>query len=156
MGKHGMERKIINKKVLLIIALIILIILACFLAFKNKDSIFKSNNAEKTYTIKNKTLEGDKLVLKSNSDKGRYIEFYFEDDKLSKLKIYEQFEDKDKYEEKKEQYSAFDIYKIIKKNDKQLILEVEKTDLEDDEGLSYEEIYNKYVNKIIGAYSVIE
>ena len=156
MGKHSMERKKPNKKIFLVFILIILIGLGSYFVYKNNDSIFKSSGGDKTYTIKAKTVEGEKLVLKSNSDKGRYIEFFFENDKLSKLKIYQQFEDKDKYEEKKEEYSSYDIYKITKKSDRELILEVEKTDLEDDTNLSYEEIYDKYVNKIIGAYEVKE
>ena len=155
-GKHSVEQKGINKKVLLVLVLIIIIGLGSFFVYKYKDSIFKSSGNVKTYTIKPKTIEGEKLVLKSNSGDSRYIEFFFENNKLEKLKIYEQFEDEAKYEERKEEYSSYDIYKITKKNDKKFILEVEKTDLEEDEGLSYEEIYDKYVNKIVGAYEVKE
>lgn len=156
MGKHSVEQKGINKKVLLVLVLIIIIGLGSFFAYKYKDSIFRSSGEEKTYTIRPKTKEGEKLVLKSNADKGRYIEFFFENDKVTKIKIFEQFEDEAKYEERKEEYSSYDIYKITKKNNKKLILEVEKTDLEEDEGLSYEEVYDKYVNKIVGAYEVKE
>ena len=154
-GKHSMERKKSNKKAWLILLLIIIIGFGGYLFYTNKDTVI-DNNKEKTYTIKPKTIEGEKLVIKSNSEDNRYIEFFFENNVLSKLKIYEQFEDKDKYEENKEQYSSYNIYKIVKSNNKKLILEVEKTDLEDDKGLNYEEIYDKYVNKIIGAYEVIE
>ena len=154
-GKHSMERKKSNKKAWLILLLIIIIGFGGYLFYTNKDTVI-DNNKEKTYTIKPKTIEGEKLVIKSNSEDNRYIEFFFENNVLSKLKIYEQFEDKGKYEENKAQYSSYNIYKIVKSNNKKLILEVEKTDLEDDKGLNYEEVYDKYVNKIIGAYEVIE
>ena len=153
MGKHSMERKKTNIKVILVLLLIFLIGIGIYIFYNNKNLIFKSNEV-KTYTIASKTEQGEKLVLKSNSGDSRYIEFFFENNVLSKLKIYEQFYDENKYEEKKKQYSSFDIYKITKKDDKKLILEVEKTDLEDDANLTYEEIYDKYVNKIIGAYEV--
>ena len=155
MGKHSTEKKKPNKKVIILtIILIVIIGIGSFFIYQYRDLIFQNNGKERTYTIRSKTIEGEKLVLKSNSGDSRYVEFFFENNKLSKLKIYEQFEDEDKYEEKKEEYSSYDIYRITKKRDKKLILEVEKTDLEEDEGLTYDEIYDKYVNKIIGAYEV--
>ena len=72
-GKHGVEGKGINKKVLLVLVLIIIIGLGSFFAYKYKDSIFRGIGREKLYTIRAKTVEGKKLVLKSNADKGRYI-----------------------------------------------------------------------------------
>ena len=155
-GKHSMENNKSNKRILLVLLIIILIGLGAFFGYKNKDSIFKIIGKEKVYEIKEKTIEGEKLVLKSNSGDSRFIEFLFEDGKLTKLKIFEKFDDKAKYKEKKEQYSQQDIYKITKAKDRKLILEVEKSDLEEDEGLTYDEIYEKYVNQIIGAYEVKE
>ena len=154
-GKHSMENNKSNKRILLVLLIIILIGLGAFFGYKNKDSIFKEKQ-EKVYEIKEQTVEGEKLVLKSNSGDSRFIEFLFEDGKLTKLKIFEKFEDKAKYEEKKQQYSQQDIYNITKAKDRKLILEVEKSDLEEDEGLTYDEIYEKYVNQIIGAYEVKE
>ena len=158
MGKHSIEKTEKNKKILKILIILIILVLVCigiYFIIRNKDLIIK-NNSIGNYTVKTKTIENEKLVLKSNADYNRYIEFIFENKVISKLRIYEQFENKDEYEEKKSEYEAQDIFKIIYKNDKKQILEIQKLDLGTDEGLTYEEIYDKYINQIIGSYEVVE
>ena len=154
MGKHSVEKKKSNKKVYIFLLLIIIIaILLAYFISKNKTKT--ENGIINSYTIQSKTVEGEKLVLKSNSDYCRYVEFIFSDDILDKVKVYKQFTEKDKYEESKQDYEALKSVKLVKYDDKNLILEVEKLDLGTDEGKTYEQIYDTYVVQIIGEYNVV-
>lgn len=155
MGKHSIEKKKreINKKSLIIICIIIILIVVSILIIQNKD-IFR---IQKDKSIKNsKTVEGEKLVLRSKLDYNRIIEYTFENNILKTIKIYEQYEDYEKYEEKKKTYNLIEDINLLKADDKNLSIEIEKKKLGEDEGLSYEEIYNKYLNQLIDIYIIIK
>lgn len=158
MGKHSVEKKEINKKPFIIITCIVLIILGIYFLVRNfqNKNIINVNTNEATYEVSVKTIPGEKLVLKGKADFSRYVEFVFNDNILSGEKIYEQFNNKYKYEVKKENYESQKAFKLLNSDNTKLILETEKTDLGDDAGLSYEEIYNKYVVQIVGEYEVVE
>lgn len=155
MGKHSEEKKKINKKVIIVIMILCVIILAVIVGFlvKNKNWF----NAKSNTSIENiKTIENERLVLKNNSDYNKIIEFDFEDNKVKTIKIYEQFEEKEKYEEKKNTYKITQDINLIEANDKKLSIEIERKNLGSDEGLSYEQVYDKYINQLIDIYTVIK
>ena len=94
MGKHSEGKKKINKKVLIIILCVIILAVIAGLLIQNKNWF----NAKSNTSIKNaKTVENERLVLKNNSEYNKIIEFNFEDNKVKTIKIYEQFEEKEKY-----------------------------------------------------------
>ena len=49
-----------------------------------------------------------------------------------------------------------DSIEIINTNEKELSIEIEKKDLGSETGKTYEEIYDKYLVQIIGAYQIIK
>lgn len=152
MGKHSIkrEKENFNKKRLLIILVLIILIVAGVFIIQN---FFKTKN--NTLVGNLKTIEGEKLVLKSNSDYNKIIEYIFDNDKLKTVKIYEQFEKEDKYKEKKDAYNLANDINVIKTDDKDLLIEIEKKDLGTDEGLSYEQLYDKYIVRLIDIYTVV-
>ena len=158
MGKHSAEKTGMNKKPFIVIICIVLIILGIYYLIQNfqNKNIGNAKTNESTYEVSVKTIPGEKLVLKGKADFSRYVEFVFNDNILSGEKIYEQFKDKLKYEVKKENYESQNAFKLLNSDNTKLILEIEKTDLGDDAGLNYEEIYNKYVVQIVGEYEVVE
>ena len=98
MGKHSEEKKGINKKwLIIIIAVIILVavgITATILIIKYRPNFDNQN----TTSIKDeKTVEQEKLVLRSNLDYNKIIEYIFENNIVKTTKIYEQFEQKETY-----------------------------------------------------------
>lgn len=158
MGKHSIEKE--KKKINFkreIIAILIIIALVFGINF-----ILSHRNLQKdqtdTYTeIKNlKTIEGKRLVIKSNSEYNKIIEYIFEKDVLKTVKIYEQFEKREEFDQKKNNYEITDSIEIININEKELSIEIEKKDLGSETGKTYEEIYDKYLVQIIGAYQVIK
>lgn len=158
MGKHSIEKE--KKKINFkreIIAILIIIALVFGINF-----ILSHRNLQKdqtdTYTeIKNlKTIEGKRLVIKSNSEYNKIIEYIFEKDVLKTVKIYEQFEKREEFDQKKNNYEITDSIEIINTNEKELSIEIEKKDLGSETGKTYEEIYDKYLVQIIGAYQVIK
>ena len=70
--------------------------------------------------------------------------------------MYEQFEEKEEFEQKKSNYSMVDNIEIINTNEEELSIEIEKKDFGSDTGKTYEEIYDKYLVQIIGAYQIIQ
>lgn len=153
MGKHSEGKKKINKKVLIIILCVIILAVIAGLLIQNKNWF----NAKSNTSIENiKTIENERLVLKNNSDYNKIIEFDFEDNKVKTIKIYEQFEEKEKYEEKKNTYKIAQDINLIEANDKNLSIEIERKDLGADEGLLYEQVYDKYINQLIDIYTVIK
>ena len=158
MGKHSIEKE--KKKINFkreIIAILIIIALVFGINF-----ILSHRNLQKdqtdTYTeIKNlKTIEGKRLVIKSNSEYNKIIEYIFEKDLLKTVKIYEQFEKREEFDQKKNNYEITDSIEIININEKELSIEIEKKDLGSETGKTYEEIYDKYLVQIIGAYQIIK
>lgn len=152
MGKHSIkkEKKNLNKKRLLIILVLIILVISGVFIIRNKD-VFKNNTSAQNL----KTIEGEKLVLKSNSDYNKTIEYTFENNIVKTVKIYEQFEEEGKYKEKKDAYNLSNDINVIKADDKELSIEIEKKDLGTDEGLSYDELYNKYIVRLIDIYTVV-
>ncbi len=158
MEKHSIEKE--KKKINFkreIIAILIIIALVFGINF-----ILSHRNLQKdqtdTYTeIKNlKTIEGKRLVIKSNSEYNKIIEYIFEKDVLKTVKIYEQFEKREEFDQKKNNYEITDSIEIININEKELSIEIEKKDLGSETGKTYEEIYDKYLVQIIGAYQIIK
>ena len=157
MGKHEKEKEKSNFKVfILILAIIIVVGLLAYITIK---PLYRNNNQginKETSEVKNAvTDEGKKLVFKSNNDYNKKIEYYFENDVLQSVKIYEQYEEKEQYEKMILTYSDREDIKIIKENSEELSIEIEKKDLGSDEGLTYQEIYDKYTG-IIGAYEIVK
>lgn len=156
MEKHSeekQEKKINLKKELIAILVIIALVFGINLVLSNRNA----EKQQKDSGIKtSKTIEGEKLVIKSTSEYNRIIEYNFENNILKTVKMYEQFEDKDKFEEKKNNYEKVDNIEIINTNEKKLSIEIEKKDLGSDTGMSYEQIYDKYLVQIIGAYQIIQ
>lgn len=156
MEKHSeekQEKKINLKKELIAVLVIITLVFGVnfILSYKNAKEQQKDTGIKTS-----KTIEGEKLVIKSTSEYNRIIEYNFENNVLKTVKMYEQFEDKDKFEEKKNNYEKVDNIEIINTNEKKLSIEIEKKDFGSDTGMSYEQIYDKYLVQIIGAYQMIK
>ncbi|MGN1310923.1 MAG: hypothetical protein ACI4VP_04410 [Clostridia bacterium] len=156
MEKHSeekQEKKINLKKELIAVLVIILLVFGINLVLSHRNVEEQQKN---TGIKTSKTIEGEKLVIKSTSEYNRIIEYNFENNVLKTVKMYEQFEDKDKFEEKKNNYEKVDNIEIINTNEKKLSIEIEKKDFGSDTGMSYEQIYDKYLVQIIGAYQIIQ
>lgn len=156
MGKHSKEKskiKINYKKELIAVFIIIALVFGInyVLSYRNTQEEKKDNDINNS-----KTIEGERLVIKSNFDYNKVVEFMFENNIVKTIKIYEQYETKEEYEEKKAGYELLENIQILDTNDNELSIEIEKKDFGSDTGLSYEEIYNKYIVQIIGGYSIIQ
>lgn len=158
MGEHSEEKtkkKIDLKKELVALLLIIVLVFGINFALSYIKS--QKEDSAKTAGIEtSKTIANQKLVMKNNSEYNRIIEYTFENNIVKTIKIYEQFENKEDYESKKETYKLMQNVNIVKTDDETLSIEIEKKELGSDEGLTYEEIYERYINKLIDIYTVIE
>lgn len=135
--------------VLIIVGLIVWKMPHNFITISNK-------NATNYESIKSdSTIEGEKLVFKSTSAYNKIMEYTFENNKLETVKIYEQFENEEDFKNLKEQYENKEAIKILNINEKEKSIEIEKLDFGSDKDKSYEEIYDKYLVQIIGAYEQI-
>ena len=144
MGKHS-------------IAILIIIALVFGINFILSHRNLQKDQTDAYTEIKNlKTIEGKRLVIKSNSEYNKIIEYIFEKDVLKTVKIYEQFEKREEFDQKKNNYEITDSIEIININEKELSIEIEKKELGSETGKTYEEIYDKYLVQIIGAYQIIE
>lgn len=156
MGKHSLEKekKIINlKKELIAVSIIVILFLGInfMLSHRNIQEEQKYANINTSMTI-----EDQRLVIKSNSDYNKIIEYTFENNILKTVKMYEQFEEKEKFEQKRKTYDIVENVEIINANEQELSIEIEKKDFGSDTGKTYEEIYDKYLVQIIGAYEIIK
>ena len=134
---------------------ILLIVISLILLFLNKDKILIETNIN-LKTIKNsKTIQGKKLVIKSKTDYNKIIEYVFESNILNRVLIHEEFQERDKYEETKNSYNIQNNIDIIEFNDNNLSIDIEKKDFGSDSGLTYDQIYDKYLIQIIDAYELI-
>lgn len=70
------------------------------------------------------------------------------------MRALEKYTIKEYYDTEKEKYDKRTDVELIQTDDKQMIIYYRKTKLDDDEGLTYQEIYKKYMG-IIGAYEVM-
>ena len=158
MGKHSIEKE--KKKINFkreIIAILIIIALVFGINFVLSHRNLQKDQTDAYTEIKNlKTIEGKRLVIKSNSEYNKIIEYIFEKDVLKTVKIYEQLEKKEEFDQKKNNYEMTDSIEIINTNEKELSIEIEKKDLGSETGKTYEEIYDKYLVQIIGAYQIIK
>ena len=158
MEKHNEEKpkkKINFQRELVALLLIIVLVFGINFALSYRK-IQKEQETITTSIIDSKTIANEKLVMKNNSEYNRIIEYTFENNIVKTIKIYEQFENKEGYESKKETYKTMQDINIISTNDEILSIEIEKKELGSDEGLTYEEIYDKYINQLIDIYTVIE
>lgn len=160
MGKHSVEKekkKINFKKEIIAILVIIALVFGINFILSHRNVQEEQKNIGIKSEIKNsKTIEGEKLVIKSNSEYNRIVEYTFENNILKTVKMYEQFEEKEEFEQKKNNYEMVDNIEIININEEELSIEIEKKDFGSDTGKSYEEIYDKYLVQIIGAYQIIK
>lgn len=156
MGKHSVEKE--KKKINLkkeLVAILIIIVLVLGINFLLSHRNIQKEQKDSSLKV-SKTIENKKLVIKSNSDYNKIIEYTFENNIVKTVKIYEQFEEKEKFEEKIKDYEGIKNIEIIKTNEQELSIEIEKKDFGSDTGKTYEEIYDKYLVQIIGAYEVIK
>ena len=165
MAKHSKE-KITNKsnnRALIIFAIFIILLLVGIIEVSiirnEKTSRFKIRN-EKTSrfnSIKDSTtIEDERLVFKSTSEHNRIIEYIFKNNILETVKIYQQFENNEDLEKETEKYLNNSNITILNINEEERSIEIQKNDFGSDTGKSYEEIYDKYLVQIIGAYTIIE
>ena len=146
------EKKFLKKNlIILMIVLLMILITGVIIIIKSKDEPIQNFISIKDST----TIEGEKLVFKSTSEYNRIIEYIFENNILKTVKIYQQFENSEDLEKEKEKYLNNSNITILNINEEGKSIEIQKNDFDSDTGKSYEEIYDKYLVQIIGAYEVI-
>ena len=155
MAKHSKE-KITNKsnnRALIIFAIFIILLLVGII----EVSIIRNEKTSRFNSIKDSTtIEGERLVFKSTLEHNRIIECIFKNNILETVKIYQQFENNEDLEKEKEKYLNNSNITILNINEEERAIEIQKNDFGSDTGKSYEEIYDKYLVQIIGAYTIIE
>ena len=167
MAKHSKE-KITNKsnnRELIIFAIFIILLLVGIIEvsiIRNEktsrfNSIIRNEKTSRFNSIKDSTtIEDERLVFKSTSEHNRIIECIFKNNILETVKIYQQFENSEDLEKEKEKYLNNSNITILNINEEERSIEIQKNDFGSDTGKSYEEIYDKYLVQIIGAYTIIE
>lgn len=155
MAKHSKE-KITNKsnnRALIIFAIFIILLLVGII----EVSIIRNEKTSRFNSIKDSTtIEGERLVFKSTLEHNRIIESIFKNNILETVKIYQQFENNEDLEKETEKYLNNSNITILNINEEERSIEIQKNDFGSDTGKSYEEIYDKYLVQIIGAYTIIE
>lgn len=155
MAKHSKE-KITNKsnnRALIIFAIFIILLLVGII----EVSIIRNEKTSRFNSIKDSTtIEDERLVFKSTSEHNRIIEYIFKNNILETVKIYQQFENNEDLEKETEKYLNNSNITILNINEEERSIEIQKNDFGSDTGKSYEEIYDKYLVQIIGAYTIIE
>lgn len=155
MAKHSKE-KITNKsnnRELIIFAIFIILLLVGII----EVSIIRNEKTSRFNSIKDSTtIEDERLVFKSTSEHNRIIEYIFKNNILETVKIYQQFENNEDWEKETEKYLNNSNITILNINEEERSIEIQKNDFGSDTGKSYEEIYDKYLVQIIGAYTIIE
>lgn len=154
--RKGREKKKSKLKILLVIA-IVLVIAAGIAA----TGIFAKPYVEEWFyeltSIEDATtIEGEKLVFKSTMEYNRIVQYTFKDGLAYDLRIYEAYETLAKFDEAKQRYSDESRYKILFTDEANLRLEVRMQDLGVDAELTYEQIAEKYLVQIVGAYEIIK
>lgn len=156
MGKHSKEKekkKINLKKQSLVVLLVIILVFGINFMLSNKNIVIEE---QKDMSRKTSKTDSKKLVIKSKTEFNRIIEYTFENDILKTVKMYEQFENKEKFEIQKKNYEIVDNIVIVNINEQELSIEIEKQDFGSDAAMSYEQIYDKYLVQIVGAYEVVK
>jgi len=166
-GKHfAKKEKNKNNKIMLLCIILLISFVFCGVLLINYDvnngfiykQITDSNNSIINMTKnENKTVseDTDVLKIKSNSDYDKVIEFIFNNNKLSNMVIEEKFETDEIYKKKKEIYNVSSEFNIIEVDDANRYIKYEKLNLETDENLTYDEIYNKYLVRFLDIYTKI-
>lgn len=139
------------KRIIIVVICMLLTAMYCigFIIYKNTKANVINKNVISTENIK-------KLTIKSKADFNKKIEYVFEDNVLKKTYIYEYFQTQEELEEKINIIDKINEISIIDINYKENGIITSKNNLGNDNGLSYEEIYNKYLVQIIGAYELVE
>lgn len=163
MGKHSKVKenkkiKIHKSKVLIILFIIIAFILISFI-FKEpiKNLILKIQLKDewKETAQTNEKNSNKQLTLKSILDYNRIITFEFDNNILQTIIVYEQYKEKEEFLEKKKDVEIMQNIEVLNINENELFIEIKKNDLGEDKNKSYEEIYDKYINQLIGMYKII-
>lgn len=163
MGKHSKVKenkkiKIHKSKVLIILFIIIAFILISFI-FKEpiKNLILKIQLKDewKETAQTNEKNSNKQLTLKSILDYNRIITFEFDNNILQTIIVYEQYKEKEEFLEKKKDVEIMQNIEVLNINENELSIEIKKNDLGEDKNKSYEEIYDKYINQLIGMYKII-
>lgn len=158
-SKHAkQEEKKSFKGIYIAILVILALIIIGLIVWKLPHNIITigNKNVPNFQSMKDdSTVEGEKLVFKSTSAYNKIMEYTFENKILKTVKIYEQFENEEDFKNLKEQYENKEAIKILNINEKEKSIEIEKLDFGSDKDKSYEEIYDKYLVQIIGAYEQI-
>ena len=144
---------ILRKLLFIIFAIFIILLLVGII----EVSIIRNEKTSRFNSIKDSTtIEGERLVFKSTLEHNRIIECIFKNNILETVKIYQQFENSEDLEKEKEKYLNNSNITILNINEEERAIEIQKNDFGSDTGKSYEEIYDKYLVQIIGAYTIIE
>lgn len=147
------KTSIISKCFFLLLLFIILILaIVCMFQDQIRQLLFKDNNI---FSKGEGITEQQKLVIKSTMDFNRVITFEFETNILKSINIYEQYEEKEKFLEDKKEIELMKDINIISIDEEELSIEIEKKDLGEDINKSYDEIYDKYLNELIGMYEIV-
>ena len=163
MGKHSKVKenkkiKIHKSKVLIILLIIITFILISFI-FKEpiKNLILKIQLKDewKETAQTNEKNSNKQLTLKSILDYNRIITFEFDNNILQTIIVYEQYKEKEEFLEKKKNVEIMQNIEVLNINENEQSIEIKKNDLGEDKNKSYEEIYDKYINQLIGMYKII-
>lgn len=163
MGKHSKVKenkkiKIHKSKVLIILFIIIAFILISFI-FKEpiKNLILKIQLKDewKETAQTNEKNSNKQLTLKSILDYNRIITFEFDNNILQTIIVYEQYKEKEEFLEKKKDVEIMQNIEVLNINENEQSIEIKKNDLGEDKNKSYEEIYDKYINQLIGMYKII-
>lgn len=157
MPKHlkNKEKRINIKKIIFLIVILLFLILGLW---KNRITIkrdFSKINDEVKIEDET-TIENERLVLKSKYEKNkeREIIYIFKENVLNEINIIEKYTSREDYDKEKDGYSKNKNVELIKNDDEKMMIYYKKSKLKDEEGLSYEQIYKKYMG-IIGAYEVL-
>lgn len=141
-----------SKKIVIWIIVIIILGTIGTLVFLNREHI---KNKLEDILATNLEQEQQVLTLKSLSEPNKTIKYKFKDDYLNTIEIQEQFEDEKQFEMKKNSYEESSNINIVKINEKDKVITIQKKDLGTDSGLSYNQIYDKYLVQMIGEYEQI-
>ena len=120
------------------------------------DIIVPVNNNKYQSILTDISIENEKLVLQSLSNNNTIIEYQFKENLVEKIIVYEKFEKKEEFYKKKEIYSQIESIKLLYIDEKNMSIEFEKNDKGTDANLSYQEVYDKYLIRIVGGYKLIE
>lgn len=142
-----------KKSTIKIIGFIVAIFLVICCIYKI-NFIKNTSKNTKEIRVQATSKEGEVLVLKSIYEKNKIIKYTFLDNKTSNVEVYQQFEDKEQFLKKRDNYKNRQDINLITIDEENMIIIYNKKEFGTDTDLSYYEIYDKYM-KIVGAYEKI-